>query len=76
MFRRKYLKNHNIGPRTEANFTPPPGGNKKTVHGILGMHDLPLGKVLIVATKKVRLTLENILFTNFINHETGILGNF
>jgi hypothetical protein len=42
--------------RIDPDFKRPKGSvGKKTVHGILGMMDLPLGKVVIVITKKVRI---------------------
>ena len=41
--------------KVDPDFKRQVGTTKKTVQGILGMHDLPLGKVLIVITKKVRV---------------------
>ena len=41
--------------RIDKDFKRPIGATKKTVHGIVGLMDLPLGKVLIVITKKVRI---------------------
>ena len=39
----------------EKTFARPQGCIRKSVHGILGIAELPLGRVVIVATQKVRL---------------------